>query len=80
MTPRRYVAEVLETPDSPDLALRWRMVGVIASPLLAFVFQQNSPTERARCLAETKRLISSYLFGRGEFATVGAASTEATRP
>lgn len=71
---RRYLADVLKTPDSPELALRWRMVGVITSPLLAFAFQQITPADRARSLAEIKRLITSYLFGHGEFAASEAAA------
>ena len=65
---RRYVADVLKVPDSPELALRWRVVGAITSPLLAFTFQQTTPEMRARCLEEAKRLIGSYLFGLQEFA------------
>ena len=76
---RRYLADVLKTPDSPELALRWRMVGVIAAPLLAFAFRQASPAERARSLTEIKRLISSYLFDQGEFATPQASAIGVSR-
>lgn len=65
---RRYVADVLSVPDSPELALRWRVVGAITSPLLAFTFQQATPDMRTRCLQEAKRLIGSYLFNLREFA------------
>jgi len=64
---RRYVSDVLGLPDTPELALRWRMVGEITTPLLGFAMQQQAPGERARVLDETKRLITTYLFGEKAF-------------
>jgi len=59
---RSYVADVIGIPDSPELALRWRMVGEFTAQLLGFAMKQTDPAERARILAEINRLLVNYLF------------------
>lgn len=64
---RKYAVQVLGLPDTPDFALRWRLVGEITTPLLQFAANQAAPADRKRVFQETKRLIATYLFGEDDY-------------
>jgi len=58
-----FVTEAFDIDASDDFAFRLRIATETGDRLLAFAFEQADPAERARIIAETKRLLASYLFG-----------------
>ena len=58
-----FVAEAFDIDASNDFAFRLRMATEAGDRLLAFAFEQTDPVERARIIAEAKRLLAAYLFG-----------------
>ena len=60
---QEFVAEAFDMDASDDFAFRLRIATETGDRLLAFAFEQPDPAERGRIIAETKRLLASYLFG-----------------
>jgi AcrR family transcriptional regulator len=60
---QEFVTEAFEIDASDDFAFRLRIATETGDRLLAFAFEQSDPAERIRIIAETKRLLATYLFG-----------------
>jgi len=60
---RNYATQRFGVPGTPKFALRWRMIGEIAGPLIGFAMNQNSTEAREAIMLETKTLICKYIFG-----------------
>lgn len=59
---REFVGEMYEIELSGDFGFRLRLVTEIGDRLLAYAFEQPTPEERARVVAEAKGLLARYLF------------------
>jgi AcrR family transcriptional regulator len=60
---QEFVTEAFDIDATDDFAFRLRIATETGDRLLAFAFEQADPAERARIIAETKRLLANYLFG-----------------
>jgi hypothetical protein len=60
---QEFVTEAFDIDASDDFAFRLRIATETGDRLLAFAFEQSDPAERTRIIAETKRLLATYLFG-----------------
>jgi AcrR family transcriptional regulator len=60
---QEFVTEAFDIDATNDFAFRLRIATETGDRLLAFAFEQAAPAERARIIAETKRLLANYLFG-----------------
>lgn len=61
---KNFMLERLGIPDSPELNLMLRVVSEAGERLIAFAYEQPTHDERARIIAEMKRMLSGYLFSR----------------
>lgn len=59
---KRFMIETLGMPDLSSLDLQLRIAIETGERLFAYAFEQSDVAERARVVAEIKRLLSSYLF------------------
>jgi AcrR family transcriptional regulator len=59
---RQVMVKFLGMKDSEDLSLQIRIATETGERLLAYAYEQNDLTERARIVAELKTLLSGYLF------------------
>lgn len=59
---KRFMIEGLGFSASPDLDLRLRVAAEVGDRLLGYAYQQPDKADRARLIAEMKRLLSGYLF------------------
>jgi len=59
---RRFVLEKLGIEAPPDLDLKLRIVSETGDRLIAYAYEQPTAEERARVIAELKRLLAAYLF------------------
>ena len=59
---KNFMLERLGIPNSPGLDLMLRVVSEAGERLIAFAYEQPTPEERDRVIAELKRMLSSYLF------------------
>ncbi len=59
---QEFVTEAFDIDASDGFAFRLRIATETGDRLLAFAFEQPDPAERTRIIAETKRLLASYLF------------------
>ena len=57
-----FVTEAFDIPQTEDFSLRLRLATEIGDRLLAFAFEQPDAAQRARVVAEAKRLLTGYLF------------------
>ena len=55
--------EQLCIPNTPELDLRPRVISQAGERLIAYAFEQPTPDDRNRILAEMKHMLSGYLFG-----------------
>jgi AcrR family transcriptional regulator len=62
-TIQEFVAEAFDIDTSEGFGFRLRIATETGDRLLAFAFEQTDQTERNRIIAETKRLLATYLFG-----------------
>ena len=59
---RRFVLEKLGIEAPPDLDLKLRIVSETGDRLIAYAYEQPTAEERARVIAELKRVLAAYLF------------------
>jgi AcrR family transcriptional regulator len=57
-----FMLQRLGIPNSPELDLMLRVVSEAGERLIAFAYEQPTSDERARIIAEMKRMLSGYLF------------------
>jgi hypothetical protein len=59
---RNYATKKLESNETRQIQLRWRLVGEISGPPIGIALKQDDAEERNAILNETKMLICNYLF------------------
>ena len=60
---KNFMLERLGIPNSPELDLMLRVVSEAGERLIAYAYEQSSREDRDRIIAETKKMLASYLFG-----------------
>jgi len=58
-----FMLEQLGIPNTPELDLGLRLISQAVERLIAYAFEQPTPDDRNRILAEMKLMLSGYLFG-----------------
>lgn len=61
---KNFMLERLAIPNSPELDLMLRVVSEAGEQLIAYAYEQPSREERDRIVAEMKKMLAGYLFGR----------------
>ena len=73
---KRFMIESLGMRDVAELDLRLRIAIETGERLFAYAYEQADKAERARVIAEMKRLLSAYLFGAAESGSPGASGSQ----
>ena len=73
---KRFMIESLGMRDVAELDLRLRIAIETGERLFAYAYEQADKAERARVIAEMKRLLSAYLFGAAESGSPGAGGSQ----
>lgn len=60
---KRHLVEGLGLRDTPELDFRLRLAAEVEGHLLGVALAQRDPRQREAILDETKRLLSTYIFG-----------------
>ena len=59
---KNFMLERLAIPNTPELDLKLRVVSEAGERLIAYAFEQPTPDERNRIVAEMKKMLAGYLF------------------